>query len=38
MIASKLGWTRGHLCWLTIGWEGTSTPILKIKAYQPYAK
>ncbi len=38
MIASKLGWTRGHLCWLTIGWEGTSPPILKIKAYQPYAK
>jgi hypothetical protein len=38
MIASKLGWTRGHLCWLTLGWEGTSTPILKIKAYQPYAK
>lgn len=38
LLASKLGWTRGHLCWLTITWEGTTTPLLKIKAYQPYAK
>jgi len=38
LLASKLGWTRGHLCWLTVAWEGTGTPTLKIKAYQPYAK
>jgi hypothetical protein len=38
LLASKLGWTRGHLCWLTVTWEGTPSPHLKIKAYQPYAK
>jgi hypothetical protein len=38
LLASKLGWTRGHLCWLTVTWEGGEKPLLKIKAYQPYAK
>lgn len=38
LLASKLGWTRGHLCWLTATWEGGEKPLLKIKAYQPYAK
>jgi hypothetical protein len=38
LLSSKLGWTRGHLCWLTAAWEGAESPVLKIKAYQPYAK
>lgn len=38
LLGSKLGWTRGHLCWLTVSWEGGERPALKIKAYQPYAK
>lgn len=38
LLGSKLGWTRGHLCWLTVAWEGGAKPMLKIKAYQPYAK
>lgn len=38
LLGSKLGWTRGHLCWLTVAWEGDAKPLLKIKAYQPYAK
>jgi hypothetical protein len=38
LLGSKLGWTRGHLCWLTVGWEAGTPPVLKIKAYQPYAK
>lgn len=38
LVSGKLGWTRGHLCWLTVHWEGAANPVLKIKAYQPYAK
>lgn len=38
LLASKLGWKRGHLGWLTVTWEAGENPVLKIKAYQPYAK
>lgn len=38
LLGSKLGWTRGHLCWLTLTWQAGDPPILKIQAYQPYAK
>lgn len=37
LMNEKLSWSRGHLCWLTLTFEGTG-PYLKIKAYQPYAK
>lgn len=38
-MSEKLGWSRGHLCWLTLSWEGSAAaPLLQIKAYQPYAR
>lgn len=37
-LRSKIGWSKGHLCWLTLGFEGGAQPYLTIKAYQPYAK
>lgn len=37
-LKDKIGWSKGHLCWLTLGFEGGAQPYLTIKAYQPYAK
>ena len=37
-LSSKLGWSRGHLCLLSLAYEGAKSPYLKITAYQPYAK
>ncbi len=37
-LKEKIGWSKGHLCWLTLNFEGKDQPYLKIKAYQPYAK
>ena len=37
-LASKLGWAKGHLCYLTLDFEGGSAPFLKATGYQPYAK
>ena len=37
LMNAKLSWSPGHLCWLTLAFEGDG-PFLTIKAYQPYAK
>ncbi len=37
-LDSKLGWAKGHLCFLTIAFEGGEKPVLRAKNYEPYAK
>lgn len=37
-LGEKLGWARGHLCFLTLTYMEGETPFLKAIGYEPYAK
>lgn len=38
LLATKLGWSKGHLCYLTLAYEAGGKPYLKARAYESYAK
>ncbi len=38
LLSAKLGWSKGHLCYLTLAYEGGDKPYLKARAYESYAK
>jgi hypothetical protein len=37
-LAKNLGWLKGHLCQVTLSFEGGDTPYLIGKSYEPYVK
>jgi hypothetical protein len=37
-LATKLGWAKGHLCFLTLVFDGGEKAFLKVTGYEPYAR
>jgi hypothetical protein len=37
-LGTKLGWAKGHLCYLTLVFDGGEKSFLKVTGYEPYAK